>query len=61
MEGLDEYGLISLEDVVLMTDWLFKGGPKARLNNEDMNEFMDIDGNGRIDLLDVRKLIQMIY
>ncbi|UCG61438.1 MAG: dockerin type I repeat-containing protein [Candidatus Zixiibacteriota bacterium] len=54
-------GSVNLEDVVLMIDWLFNGGAKTRLYNESMDECMDIDGSGRIDLLDVRALIEMIY
>ncbi|UCG62914.1 MAG: hypothetical protein JSV52_06420 [Candidatus Zixiibacteriota bacterium] len=53
-------GVTNIEDAVFMIDWLFNGGPRATLWGERMDECMDVDDSGRIDLLDVRAIIDIV-
>jgi hypothetical protein len=53
-------GEANIEDVTYMTDYAFNGGPGCILFGEPLDEFMDVDRNGRFDLLDISALIQTI-
>lgn len=50
-------GQANLDDVILLTDYLFRDGKPATLWNEEMSELMDIDGSGRFDLFDIQAAI----
>jgi hypothetical protein len=54
-------GITNLDDVIFLTDYLYRGGQKAMLFGEEMDECMDVDGNGHFDLLDVGAALQIIY
>ncbi len=53
-------GLVNIDDALFMTEHLFGDGPSCALDGYEMDEMIDVDQNGRFDLLDVRALIEMI-
>jgi hypothetical protein len=52
-------GEVNIEDVLVMLAYFFENGPPASFGGEDMSHFMDVDASGRIDLNDVRGLIEI--
>ena len=52
-------GTADIDDILFMTDYAFNNGPGCNLYGEPLDEFMDVDQNGRFDLLDIRELIQI--
>ncbi|UCG61437.1 MAG: hypothetical protein JSV52_14125 [Candidatus Zixiibacteriota bacterium] len=54
-------GMVSLDDVTFMIEYLFGGGPGCTLDGCKVDELMDVDQSGRFDMLDVGALIEMIY
>lgn len=56
---VDLDGLVDIDDIIYMTDYAFNGGPGCAFSDEPLDELMDIDRNGRFDLLDIRELIQI--
>ncbi len=48
-------GLVDINDVEFMAGFLWKNGPAC-----EINEFMDIDANGRVDIRDLSKLIEIV-
>lgn len=53
-------GDLNLQDAVFLAEYLFQDGSGSRLWDEDMNELMDIDASGRVDLNDISDLIDMV-
>ncbi len=47
-------GLVNAEDVVFMSQYLWHKGPMC-----EVEEFMDIDANGRVDIRDLQTLIEI--
>ncbi|UCE25038.1 MAG: hypothetical protein JSU74_03030 [Candidatus Zixiibacteriota bacterium] len=52
-------GQVNVDDVLYITEYFFKGGPGCQLWGHAMDEFMDIDANGRVDIRDLQKLIEI--
>jgi hypothetical protein len=52
-------GIQDLDDIVFMTEYLFNKGQIATIWNEEMPESMDVDQNGRFDLLDIRAMLEL--
>ncbi len=52
---------VNIDDVVFMIEYLFQGGPMVSAHGETLEELMDIDGSGRIDLLDARAIIELLH
>ncbi len=52
-------GQVTVDDVLFLSEYFFKGGPGCQLWGHAMDEFMDIDANGRIDIRDLQKLIEI--
>ncbi len=48
-------GAVDIADIEFMREFLFNGGKACRYE-----EFMDVDGNGRVDLRDVSALIELV-
>lgn len=51
---------VNIEDIVLLTDYLYANGPKAELFGYEMGECMDVDASGRFDLLDIQELVEIV-
>ena len=47
-------GQVNADDIVFMSQYFWHGGPKC-----DIEEFMDVDDNGRVDIRDFRRLIEI--
>ncbi len=48
-------GLVNAEDVVFMSQYLWHKGPMC-----EIEEFMDVDANGRVDIRDMSALIERV-
>ncbi len=54
-------GVVNIDDALFMAEHLFGDGPSCTLDGYEVDEMIDVDQNGRFDLLDIRCLIDQIF